>query len=68
MFFTPFRNLSVCFKGLINRTFYHLLQTGLIGEDEAINEFEGMDEVEVEEIMRKREARGRAQVLEMVVE
>ncbi|EDQ90496.1 uncharacterized protein MONBRDRAFT_16038 [Monosiga brevicollis MX1] len=39
---------------------------GRIGEDEKINEFEGMTEEEVEEIMRKREAAGRAQILEMI--
>ena len=43
-----------------------LLQAGRIGDEEKINEFEGMGEEEVEAIMQQREAHGRAQILEMV--
>jgi hypothetical protein len=42
------------------------LQAGRIGDDEKIDEFEGMDEDEVDAIMKQREAQGRAQILEMV--
>ncbi|XP_052808947.1 peptidyl-prolyl cis-trans isomerase-like 4 isoform X1 [Mya arenaria] len=42
------------------------LDSGRIGMDEDIDEFEGKTEVEVQEIMEEREARANAQILTMV--
>lgn len=42
------------------------LDTGRIADDESLEEFAGMTEAEVQAVMRKREAKANAQMLEMV--
>lgn len=43
-----------------------MFQSGRIGADEEIDEFKGMTEQEVQEIMEEREAKANAQILAMV--
>ena len=42
-------------------------QSGRIGADEEIDEFKGMSEQEVQELMEEREAKANAQILAMVM-
>lgn len=44
----------------------HALQSGRIGADEAINDTEGKESEELEEILNEKEAKTRAILLEMV--
>ena len=41
-------------------------QSGRIGADEEIDDFKGMSEAEVQEILEEREAKANAQILKMV--
>ena len=42
------------------------MQSGRIRDDENINDFEGMTPEEITKMLREREARAQAQILEMV--
>jgi hypothetical protein len=45
---------------------YSISQTGRIRDDEDIDAYRGMSEEEIQEVIRKREARSHLQILEMV--
>ena len=50
----------------IPNTKVYVLQSGRIGAEEEIDDFKGMSEAEVQEILEEREAKANAQILKMV--
>ena len=43
-----------------------MFQSGRIGAEEDIDDFKGMSEVEIQELLEEREAKANAQILKMV--
>ena len=48
------------------KCFKFLMQTVRIGADEEVDDFKGMTEEEVKEVLEEKEAKANAQILEMV--